>query len=144
MDSGISGVGCRGWQLGNFSSVRLLLISWTEPCGATRSCLSKDFPAIPFPSSTDPKVTWDVCSLNHGMVSVGRHLKDHPISTPCHGQGQLPLSQFAPSIIQSRPFTLPGMGHPQLSGHCISASLPSFHLGSWKWFLGGNHPAKPR
>jgi len=34
------------------------------------------------------------------MVWVGKNLKNHPIPTPCGGQGHLPLDQIAQSPIQ--------------------------------------------
>ena len=47
------------------------------------------------------------CPL-HGMVWAGRDLKAHPVPTPCHGQGHLPLEQVAPS-----PCVQPGLEHCQ-------------------------------
>ncbi|XP_061317325.1 keratinocyte-associated protein 3 isoform X2 [Pezoporus flaviventris] len=44
---------------------------------------------------------------NHRMVWVGRDLKAHPVPTPCHRQGHLPIDQVAPSPVQ------PGLEHCQ-------------------------------
>ncbi|KAK4821027.1 hypothetical protein QYF61_012113 [Mycteria americana] len=52
----------------------------------------------------------DLCGVgghNHRMVWVGRDLTDHPVPTPCHGQGHLPPDQVAQSPIQ------PGLEHCQ-------------------------------
>lgn len=44
------------------------------------------------------------------MAWVGKDLKDHLVSTPCHRQGHLPLYQIAQGLIQ------PGLGetHPKI------------------------------
>uniref|UniRef100_A0A8B9GSG9 Sodium/hydrogen exchanger n=1 Tax=Amazona collaria TaxID=241587 RepID=A0A8B9GSG9_9PSIT len=39
-------------------------------------------------------------SQNHSLVWVGRELKAHPVPTPCHEQGHLPLHHVAPSPVQ--------------------------------------------
>jgi len=37
-------------------------------------------------------------SQNHRMVWVGRDLTDHPVPTPCHGQGHLPSDQLLKAL----------------------------------------------
>ncbi|RLW12958.1 hypothetical protein DV515_00000580 [Chloebia gouldiae] len=51
------------------------------------------------------------------MGWAGRSLPDHPVPTPCHGQGHLLLSKVASSPIQ------PGLEHFQGSRDPASASL---------------------
>lgn len=39
-------------------------------------------------------------SWNQGTVCVVRDLKNHSVSSPCHGQGHLPVNQVALSSVQ--------------------------------------------
>lgn len=48
---------------------------------------------------------------DHGVIWVGRNLKDHLVPTPCQGDGHLPLDQVPQSSIHP----LSGMRHPQPS-----------------------------
>jgi len=57
---------------------------------------------------------------NHGMAWVGRKLKDHPVSIPCHGQGCQPPEQAAQSHIQPGLECLQGWGIHSLSGQPVS------------------------
>ena len=55
------------------------------------------------------------------MVWVGKDLKAHPVSTPCHGQGHLPPDQVAPSPVQPSPEHCQGWGIYHFSGHPVPA-----------------------
>jgi len=65
------------------------------------------------------------------MVRVGRDLKDHPVPTPCHEKGYLPLDQVAQSSIQ------PGLEHFQGGGiHNFSGQpVAMFHHPHGEEFL---------
>uniref|UniRef100_A0A672VD10 BHLH domain-containing protein n=1 Tax=Strigops habroptila TaxID=2489341 RepID=A0A672VD10_STRHB len=72
-------------------------------------------------------VNWSTCFWTstchiHRMVWVGRHLKAHPVPTPCHKQGHLPLAQAAPSpCVQPGPEHCQGWGSHSFSGHPVPA-----------------------
>jgi len=62
---------------------------------------------------------------NHRMVCVGRDLRDHPVPTPCHGQGCHSTDQAAQGPIQSGFEHLQGWGTQLLTlmiCHCIHLS----------------------
>ena len=65
------------------------------------------------------------------MVWVGRDLTDHPVPTPCHGQGPLPPAQGAQSPVQ------PGLEPCQGAGsHSFSGQLgPGPHHSQSEEFL---------
>lgn len=59
-------------------------------------------------------------SWNHRMLWVGRDLKDHVVPKPCHG---LPISSTKSGCSKfhpTRPWTLSGVGRPQLLFQCFS------------------------
>ena len=69
--------------------------------------------------------------MNHRMVWVGRDLIDHPVPTPCPGQGPLPPDPAASSPVQ------PSLEHCQGGGsHSFSGQPgPGPHHPQSKEFL---------
>lgn len=53
------------------------------------------------------------------MVWVGNYLKDHLISTPCHGQGHLTPDQVAQNCIQRGLEHCQGWGTHNFSGQFV-------------------------
>lgn len=55
---------------------------------------------------------------------MGRDPKEHPIPTPCHGQGHFPLDQVAPSPVQSALEHFQGWGIQNWIYFCCQTGTP--------------------